>query len=96
MDALKAEIALKRKTFQDVPPTDRPAKYMRRGDIERLKEEQERKEREDKEAKERERKEAEKAAKPQVSLRSSMLVLQQLRLISEWRTALDHSFSSSR
>ncbi|THG99731.1 hypothetical protein EW026_g2657 [Hermanssonia centrifuga] len=65
MDALKAEIALKRKTFQDVPPTDRPAKYMRRGDIERLKEEQERKEREDKEAKERERKEAEKAAKPQ-------------------------------
>lgn len=66
MDALKAEIALKRKTF-DVPVGDgRPNKYMRKGDIERLKEEQERKAREEKEAKEKEekeKKEAERRAK---------------------------------
>ena len=41
MDALKAEIAAKRKALQnDQSANDRPAKYMRRGDIERLKEEQ--------------------------------------------------------
>ena len=58
MDALKAEIALKRKTL-DVPVPDgaRPNKYMRRGDLERLKEEQERKEKEEREEKEREREE---------------------------------------
>lgn len=49
MDALKAEIASKRKAM---PTLDaRPSKYMRRGDIERLREEAERKEREEKEAK---------------------------------------------
>ena len=54
MDALKAEIALKRKTLE-IPVADgRPTKYMRKGDIERLKEEQERKAKEEKEAKERE------------------------------------------
>lgn len=67
MDALKAEIALKRKTLQDTPAGDgRPTKYMRRGDIERLKEEQERKAREEKEAlerKEKEKRELERAAK---------------------------------
>lgn len=56
MDALKAEIAIKRKSLQELP-TERPTKYMRRGDIERLKEEQERKAREEKEAKEREERE---------------------------------------
>ncbi|KAH9995728.1 Prp18 domain-containing protein [Russula vinacea] len=45
MDALKAEIASKRKALDNVPP--RPNKYMRRGDIERLKEEEERKAREE-------------------------------------------------
>ena len=61
MDALKAEIALKRKTLE-IPVADgRPTKYMRKGDIERLKEEQERKAKEEKEAKEREKKEKEEA-----------------------------------
>ncbi|KAF7975730.1 hypothetical protein HWV62_8705 [Athelia sp. TMB] len=59
MDALKAEIAVKRKAIQD-DPIARPNKYMRRGDIEKLKEEQERKEREEKE--QAERAEREKAA----------------------------------
>ena len=47
MDALKAEIAVKRKALE-IPATDgaRPTKYIRRGELERLKEEQERKERE--------------------------------------------------
>lgn len=63
MDALKAEIALKRKAL-DVPASDgaRPNKYMRKGDLERLREEQERKEREEKEESlrlEREREERE-------------------------------------
>ena len=58
MDALKAEIALKRKTLHGLP-AERPTKYMRRGDIERLKEEQERKILEEKRAREEvERKEA--------------------------------------
>ncbi|KAH8094574.1 pre-mRNA splicing factor [Cristinia sonorae] len=63
MEALKAEIALKRKPLLD--DSTRPTKYMRKGDLEKIKEEQERKEREAKEAKEREeaeRKEREKAA----------------------------------
>jgi hypothetical protein len=42
MDALKAEVAAKRKAIQDDPiVASRPTKYMRRGDIERLKQEQE-------------------------------------------------------
>ncbi|CAL1715735.1 unnamed protein product [Somion occarium] len=66
MDALKAEIANKRKALDGPPAAGRPTKYMRRGDIERLKEEQERKDKEEKEAKqreERERKEREEAEK---------------------------------
>ncbi|KAF9474677.1 Prp18-domain-containing protein [Pholiota conissans] len=43
MDALKAEIASKRKAIQDDPIAGRPNKYMRRGDIERLREEAEQK-----------------------------------------------------
>lgn len=55
MDALKAELASKRKAL-DVPPVAdaRPTKYMRRGDIERLKEEQERKAKEERLTRERE------------------------------------------
>lgn len=49
MDILKAEIALKRKTYGGADA--RPAKYMRRGDIERM--EMERKAKEEREAKER-------------------------------------------
>lgn len=55
MDALKAEIATKRKVRQD--DAQGPSKYMRRGDLERLKAEREQKERE----------EVEKRAAPQVS-----------------------------
>ena len=69
MDAFMAEINLKRKAMTDVPAATRPTKYMRKGDLERLKEEQEQKEREQKEALKREelerkqKQEAEKAAK---------------------------------
>jgi pre-mRNA-splicing factor 18 len=48
MDALKAEIALKRKVVQSEAEI-RPSKYMRRGELERLKEEEERQAREEKE-----------------------------------------------
>jgi pre-mRNA-splicing factor 18 len=40
MDALKAEIAFKRKTAE-ADLSSRPTKYMRRGDIERMKQEEE-------------------------------------------------------
>ena len=45
MDALKAEIATKRKAIQD--DARGPSKYMRRGDLERLKAEKEQKAYED-------------------------------------------------
>ncbi|KAF9554012.1 Prp18-domain-containing protein [Agrocybe pediades] len=49
MDLLKAEIASKRKALQEEPIAEgRPTKYMRRGEIERLREEKERREREEK------------------------------------------------
>ncbi|KAF8876737.1 Prp18 domain-containing protein [Infundibulicybe gibba] len=49
MEALKAEIAAKRKNLDDSSTlASRPKKYMRRGDIERLKEEQELKVKEEK------------------------------------------------
>ncbi|TFK70297.1 Prp18-domain-containing protein [Pluteus cervinus] len=66
MDTLKAEIAAKRKVLQDDTTTNpRPSKYMRRGDIERLKEEQEAKRREE----ERQAKEA--ADKQQAEAKSA-------------------------
>jgi hypothetical protein len=40
MEALKAEIASKRKAIQD-DPIDRRSKYMKRGDLEKLREERE-------------------------------------------------------
>lgn len=54
MDALKAEIAAKRKNLEDPGVAARPTKYMRRGDLERLKEEEERKVQEEKRKKEEE------------------------------------------
>ncbi|PCH42614.1 Prp18-domain-containing protein [Wolfiporia cocos MD-104 SS10] len=58
MNALKAEIAVKRKALQEDPVlAARPTKYLRRGELERLREERERKEKEEKEAKEREERE---------------------------------------
>ncbi|KDQ53112.1 hypothetical protein JAAARDRAFT_61426 [Jaapia argillacea MUCL 33604] len=47
MDALKAEIATKRKAL-DTSSNARPTKYMRRGELEKLKEEEERQAREEK------------------------------------------------
>jgi len=47
MDALKAEIATKRKVIQD--DAQGPSKYVRRGDLERLKAEKEQKAREESE-----------------------------------------------
>lgn len=41
MDALKAEIATKRKAIQD--DTVRPKKYMKKGELDRIREEEERK-----------------------------------------------------
>jgi pre-mRNA-splicing factor 18 len=74
MDALKAEIASKRKAFQDIPAeTSRPTKYMRRGDIEKLKQEQEAKAREERERTESDEKAAtdKKALKAKVYIRLS-------------------------
>ncbi|KAL5526854.1 hypothetical protein ACEPAF_8581 [Sanghuangporus sanghuang] len=53
LDALKAEIAGKRKLTADEVP--RPTKYLRRGELEKLKAEQERKEKEEKEKQKRKR-----------------------------------------
>ena len=42
MEVLRAEIAAKRKALQsDTPVTDRPAKYVKRGDREKIRREQE-------------------------------------------------------
>ncbi|TFY59425.1 hypothetical protein EVJ58_g5781 [Rhodofomes roseus] len=69
MDALKAEIAVKRKALQEDPAlAHRPTKYMRRGDLERLKEERER---EEKEARERGRKAREDEERRQARASSS-------------------------
>ena len=59
MDALKAEIATKRKAAQD--GAQGPSKYLRRGDLERLKTERE------------QREQAEKLVASQVSPRTSHL-----------------------
>lgn len=59
MDALKAEIATKRKALTEDPIlASRPTKYMRRGELEKMKEEQERKAREEREQAERTAREA--------------------------------------
>lgn len=75
MDALKAEIANKRKAIQDEPTTSRPTKYMRRGDIEKMKEEEEQKAKQEKERKAREEKEAKDAAAAQKKATVSILSL---------------------
>ena len=51
MDALKAEIASKRKAVEE-NSLSRPTKYMRRGELERLREEQEQKVRDGKKVEE--------------------------------------------
>lgn len=85
MDSLKALVAEKRKSIDN--DSARPAKYMRRGDLERIKEEQEAKVREEQqlvqEAKKRE--ESEKAPK-KVSLVHILSLVQTLMLI--WRAAI--------
>lgn len=61
MDSLKALVAEKRKAIQD--DSARPTKYMRRGELERIKEEQEAKAREEKRLVEEAKKREEEAAK---------------------------------
>lgn len=61
LDALKSEIATKRKlATEDV---SRPTKYMRRGELEKLKAEQERKEKEEKEKQRRKQEQEDREAK---------------------------------
>ncbi|KIJ51208.1 hypothetical protein M422DRAFT_26637 [Sphaerobolus stellatus SS14] len=68
MDALKSDIAQKRKALQDDPLlATRPTKYMRRGEIEKLRLEQEQKEKEEKLAKSAIEKEAKEKARRSVS-----------------------------
>ena len=62
MDALKAELAKKRKAAEEADGP-RPQKYMRRGDIERIKAEAERA----KEAESKKKQEAEEVARVEVS-----------------------------
>lgn len=73
MDALKAEIALKRKSVETVVGS-RPTKYMRRGDIERIKQEEEQKAKQERaravqdEAQNRAEVDATEQGKPEVSV----------------------------
>lgn len=89
MDALKAAVAEKRKAIQEDPIAARPTKYMRRGDIERLKEEQERQAQEEKrlaaEAAEREAKAKASAAQASKVCTASLCVCLHI-LILKWRT----------
>lgn len=74
MDALKAEIATKRKALTEDPVlASRPTKYMRRGEIEKMKEEQERKAREEKEQAERAARDAEQEKKTALNLTKSQV-----------------------
>ena len=78
LDALKAEITIKRKSI-DPLTNGRPNKYMRRGELDKLKEEQERKEREEKQRKKAEelaKKEAAWNRKGKVSCRHLLCVIQ--------------------
>ncbi len=50
LDALKAEIATKRKSSTNDTLSERPNKYMRRGELDKLKEEAERKKKEEQDA----------------------------------------------
>lgn len=63
LDALKAEIATKRKNPNNDSISERPNKYMRRGELEKLKEEAERKKKEEQEAAKRKVEEEEREAK---------------------------------
>ena len=59
LDILKSEIAVKRKAIAEDPVlSGRPNKYMRKGELERLKLEQEQKEREEKEKSKKEQADA--------------------------------------
>lgn len=60
MDALKAEIAAKRKATET--DTGRPKKYMRKGDVERMRLEEEQREKEEKDRAAREKEEQERQA----------------------------------
>ncbi|KAF9067208.1 Prp18-domain-containing protein [Rhodocollybia butyracea] len=71
MHGLLAEVAAKRKAISDVQPDQRPTKYMRRGEIERLRAEKEEQEKAEREAVDKERKEQAKIAKEEKKQASS-------------------------
>lgn len=85
MEALKAEVAAKRKALQD--DTGRPTKYMRRGDIERLQEEQQVKEAKEREEATRREAEAEaQAVAAKASIVSLDYTIEDIHvLIRKWR-----------
>lgn len=90
MDALKAEIASKRKIVEDSKTDARPTKYMRRADVERLREEQERKAREEKGAEEvAKQTSASKASEKSKGGRVSLIPFHvRCVLISGWRAVI--------
>lgn len=95
LDALKAEIAVKRKATPD--DSARPSKYMRRGELEKLKAEQEAKEREEKEKARQQRKEQEEREAAETKARekvSSLIFVQSNAIVLRrlWRTGCSLRF----
>ena len=72
LDALKAEITSKRKGSNNDSISERPTKYMRRGELEKLKEEAERKKKEEQEAAKRKEQEEKDAARAKVGAKVSI------------------------
>lgn len=70
MEALKAEIALKRKALQD--DSSRPSKYLKKSDLEKLREEKERQEKEAKAERERAEEEQKERAKASANAQVSL------------------------
>lgn len=81
MDGLLAELAAKRKALDSGDVDGRPTKYMRRGEIERLREEKERREQEEKAAKERAAKEQAAAKKAEERAAKVCIILHVSRII---------------
>jgi pre-mRNA-splicing factor 18 len=74
MDLLLSEINNKRKDLQDPVGSSRPNKYMRKGDIERAREDEERKRKAEEERKKREAREAKEKEKASVCAKHAMNV----------------------
>ncbi|KAG5219540.1 mRNA splicing protein [Salix suchowensis] len=87
MDTLKAEIATKRRALTEDPLlASRPTKYMRRGEIEKMKEEQERKAREEKE-------QAERTAREAAQEKKAALTLANLKYVTSSDLVLESNIS---